>query len=412
MYRALTVLAAVAAVASVASQGRQTTGLALVGGTVYPSPGEEPIRDSVVLIRDGRIAAVGDRRSIQIPGGVASIDCAGRTVTAGFWNSHVHFFERKWTNAAAIPAPELEHQLQEMLTRYGFTSAFDLGSAWANTRQIRDRVEAGEVRGPRIRSTGEVLVARGAVPPDSVIRALGYMTVRNLEIADASQAIEATVKQLGAGVDGIKVHLQPPPAPSPPIPSGAIEAAVAAAHRAGKPVFVHPNSPADVLAAARAGVDVIAHTTPASGPWDDTILSTMKERRVALIPTLMAWKTLLRHERVSIQASSVANAIAQLRAWTATGGTTLFGTDLGAADYDPADEYTLMAQAGMTVRQILAALTTAPAERFGMSRHLGKVEAGFAADLTVLNGDPSSDVRALAAVQYTIRDGRIIYGSN
>jgi imidazolonepropionase-like amidohydrolase len=138
----------------------------------------------------------------------------------------------------------------------------------------------------------------------------------------------------------------------------------------------------------------------------------MKDRRVALIPTLMAWKTLLRHERVSIQASSVANAIAQLRAWTATGGTTLFGTDLGAADSDPADEYALMAQAGMTVRQILTALTTAPAERFGAPRQLGKVEAGFAADLTVLKGDPSTDVRALAAVQYTIRDGRIIYRSN
>jgi imidazolonepropionase-like amidohydrolase len=399
--------AVLVAIASVAGQGRQTGGLALVGATVYASPTAEPVRDSVVLIRDGRIAAVGDRRSIQIPGGVDTIDCAGRTITAGFWNSHVHFFERKWTNAAAIPAPELEQQLQDMLARYGFTSVFDLGSEWANTRQIRDRIEAGEVRGPRIRSTGEVLVARGAVPPDPVIRALGYMTVRNLEIADASQATEATVKQLDAGVDGIKVHLQPPPAPNPPIPPGAIEAAVAAAHRAGKPVFVHPNSPADVLAAARAGVDVIAHTTPASGRWDDTILSTMKERRVALIPTLMAWKTLLRHERVSIQASSVANAITQLRAWTASGGTTLFGTDLGAADYDPTDEYTLMAQAGMTVRQILAALTTA--ERFGVSRQLGKVEAGFAADLTVLKGDPSADVRTLAAVEYTLRDGRVIY---
>jgi imidazolonepropionase-like amidohydrolase len=405
-------LAVLVAVVSLLGQGRQTTTLALVGGTLYASPVAEPIRDSVVLIRDGRIAAVGDRRSIQITGDVETVDCAGRTITAGFWNSHVHFFERKWANAAAIPAPELEQQLQEMLARYGFTSVFDLGSEWANTRQIRDRIETGEVRGPRIRSTGEVLVARGAVPPDPVIRALGYMTVRNLEIADASQASEAAVKQIDAGVNGIKVHLQPPPTPHPPIPPGAIEAAVAAAHRAGKPVFVHPNTPADVLAAARAGVDVIAHTTPASGPWDDTILSTMKERRVALIPTLMAWKTLLRHERVSVQASSVANAIAQLRAWTASGGTTLFGTDLGAADYDPAEEYALMAEAGMTVRQILAALTTAPAERFGASRQLGKVEPGLTADLTVLKGDPSADVRALAAVQYTIRDGRIIYRSN
>jgi imidazolonepropionase-like amidohydrolase len=405
-------LAVLVAVVSQTGQARQTTALALVGGTVYTSPAAEPIRDSVVLIRNGRIAAVGDRRSIQITSGVDTIDCAGRTITAGFWNSHVHFFERKWTNAAAIAAPELDQQLQDMLTRYGFTSAFDLASQWTNTRVIRDRIEAGEVPGPRIRSTGEALVAPGAVPADPVIRALGYMVTRNLEVADVAQATAATVKLLDEGVDGIKVHLQPPPAPYQPIPTTAIEAAVAAAHRVGKPVFVHPNVAADVLAAARVGVDIIAHTTPASGQWDDTILSTMKERRVALIPTLMVWKTLLRHERVSVQALSVANAIAQLRAWAASGGTTLFGTDLGAADYDPADEYALMAQAGMTVRQILAALTTAPAERFGASRQLGKVEASLAADLTVLKGDPSADIRALAAVQYTIRDGKIIYRSN
>ena len=404
-------LAVFVALVSLLGQGRQTDGLALVGGTIYPGPTDTPIHDGVVLVRDGRIAAVGNRASVQISGNADTLDCSGLTIIAGFWNSHVHFFERKWTNAAAIPAPELEKQLQDMLTQHGFTSAFDLASPWANTRQIRDRIESGEVRGPRIRSTGEALVAPGAVPADPVIRALGYLITRNVEVTDAAQATAATVKLLDTGVDGIKVHLQPPRAPNSPISVGAIEAAVAAAHRAGKPIFVHPNTAADVLSAVRAGVDVIAHTTPTSGPWDETILSAMKERRVALIPTLMAWKTLLRHERVSFQESSVTNTIAQLRAWTAAGGTTLFGTDLGAADYDPTEEYALMTQAGMSVRQILAALTTAPAERFGVSDQRGRVAAGFVADLAVLKGDPSTDIRALAAVRYTLRDGKIIYKS-
>src|SRR5262249_25701922 len=174
--------------------------------------------------------------------------------------------------------------------------ALHLAARWATRRLIRARMEPGEVPGPRIRSTGEALVAPGAVPADPVMRALGYMVTRNLEVTDAAEATAASVRLLDAGVDGIKVHLQPPPAPHQPIPTTAIEAAAAPAHRAGKPVFVHPNSAADVLAAARAGVDVIAHTTPASGPWDETILSTMKQRRVALVPTLMVWKTLLRHE--------------------------------------------------------------------------------------------------------------------
>ena len=53
--------------------------LALVGGTIYPSPSEEPIHDGVVLIQDGKIVAVGDRKSIEVPTTVPSIDCTGLT---------------------------------------------------------------------------------------------------------------------------------------------------------------------------------------------------------------------------------------------------------------------------------------------------------------------------------------------
>ena len=68
-----------------------------------------------------------------------------------------------------------------------------------------------------------------------------------------------------------------------------------------------------------------------------------------------------------------------------------------------------MAEAGMSFRQILASLTTAPAERFGESRQLGRIAAGLEADLVVLKGDPSQNIGALAAVQYTFRAGKIIY---
>lgn len=68
-----------------------------------------------------------------------------------------------------------------------------------------------------------------------------------------------------------------------------------------------------------------------------------------------------------------------------------------------------MAESGMSFRQILASLTTAPAERFGESRQLGRVAAGLAADLVVLKDDPAKNIRALTEVQYTLRDGKIIY---
>ena len=82
----------------------------------------------------------------------------------------------------------------------------------------------------------------------------------------------------------------------------------------------------------------------------------MKKRRVALTPTLTLWKSAMRHDRISAQEQFANTAIGQLRAWVASGRAVLFGTDLGAVDYDPSEEYALMAEAGMSFRQILASL--------------------------------------------------------
>jgi len=384
-------------------------GLALVGGTIFVTSTAAPVGNGVVLIQDGKISAVGSKASLRVPPNFQSLDCSGKTITAGFWNSHVHFFERKWANAAAIPAPELTRQLQDMFTRYGFTSVFDLGSPWENTRHIRERIRSGEVLGPRIRSTGEVLIAPGAMPADNILGILGAMPLRNLEVRSAAEAEEASKMLLEMGVDGIKVHLQPPPPPKPPFPKDGIQAAVTPAHEAKKPAFVHPNSGADVIAAIQAGVDVIAHTTPQSGPWAGSLAIEMKDRRVALTPTLTIWESAMRHDRISAQYRFTAIAIGQLQFWVASGGTVLFGTDIGAIDYDPSEEYELMSRAGLSFRQILASLTTAPAEQFGDSERQGRIAAGLEADLVVLTGDPSRDVKGFAAVAYTVQGGKVIY---
>jgi imidazolonepropionase-like amidohydrolase len=382
--------------------------LALVGGTIYTSPVDEAIRNGVIVINDGKITAVGTRARVQVPRGAQVVDCSGLTITAGFWNSHVHFFERKWANAAQIPAAELARQLQDMLSRYGFTGAFDLSSMWENTRRLRERIESGEVPGPRIRSTGEALLPqKPGIPPDAVLGVMGVMTYPAPEVGNEVEAASASRKLLDAGVDGIKLFASAPSKAT--FSEAAIQAVVSQAHRTGKPVFAHPNNAADVLAAIRNGVDVIVHTTPGSGPWDQTLLSTAKERRVALIPTLWIWKYYARHDRLSVQEKTADTAVGQLRAWIANGGRVLFGTDLGAVDPDPSEEYALMAGSGMSFHQILASLTTAPAEQFGESRRLGRIAAGFEADLVVLKADPSRNIQALTAVKYTLRAGKFIY---
>jgi len=380
---------------------------ALVGATIFVSPTETPIRDGVILIQGEKIVAVGARAQMQFPETGHVLDCFGFTITAGLWNSHVHFFERKWADAATIPAPELTRQLQDMLTRYGFTSVFDIGSSWENTRRLRDRIDSGEVPGPKIRSTGPGLVPPGALPTDQVLSLMGLMKFPAPEIADAAQASAAARKLLDEGVDAIKLFASSPRSSS--LSESTFQAAADQAHRAGKPVFVHPNSAADVLTAVRGGVDIIAHTTPHSGPWDETLLTAVKARRVALTPTLALWKYYARHDRLSAQEKVTNTEITQLRAWVAIGGEVLFGTDLGAVEYDPSEEYVLMSQAGMTFPQILASLTIAPSERFGDKNKLGRLAPGFQADLAVFQQDPAANIRALAQVKYTLRAGQIIY---
>jgi hypothetical protein len=166
--------------------------LILTGGTIYTSPTEKPISNGIVIIRDGRIAGVSPSGYMELRKGIPTLNCSGMTIMAGFWNSHVRFSERKWADAANIPAPELTRQLQTMLTRFGFTSVFDLGSPWENTRQIRNRIESGEIPGPRIRSTGEMLLGKGWMPSETVMRTLGSMPIQQNEVTNAAEASAAS----------------------------------------------------------------------------------------------------------------------------------------------------------------------------------------------------------------------------
>ncbi len=343
---------------------------ALEHGTIYADPFSAPIRGAALLVAGETIAAIGG----EVPASARRIDCTGLTITAGFWNSHVHFFERKWADAASIPDAELARQVEQTFARYGFTTVFDLGSPLSNTHRIRERAAI------RILTTGEGLIPPGRSPSDDILRVMGVMKTALFEVADAAQAVEATKALLDAGADGIKLFS---------VSEEAARAAAGEAHRAGKPVFVHPNTVADVMTALRCGVDVIAHTAPHAGGWQ------IGETRAALTPTLSLWRWFARHDRLSRQERIVATALEQLRGWP---GTVLFGTDLGAVDPDPSEELALMAEAGMSFAQILASLTTAPAALFGGDARLA---AGLRADVAVF-GDSFADIR------YTLRGGRVI----
>ena len=241
---------------------------------------------------------------------------------------------------------------------------------------------------------------------------LGFMPQEKIQltrVAETAEAVANAKHLLDLGADGIKLYVASGGRNGPSMSENLIQSVVKETHGRGKLVFVHPTTTEGLMASVRAGVDVLAHTTPQSGPWSESVLTAMSRARVALIPTLSFWRYQMRHDRISAADAVEESAVGQLRSWVAAGGTVLYGTDLGwVTIYDPTVEYVLLAKA-MTFPQMLAALTTAPAERFGDAGRLGRIAPGFIADLTVIRADPTKDIRALSTIDYTIRDGKVIY---
>lgn len=388
--------------------------LAIVDARLYPAPDATPIERGTVLVRDGRIAAVGPSATITVPAGAMVIDGKGSSVTAGFWNSHVHLLPLPLREAATRPASELNAALSAMLTRWGFTTVFDVASVNGSARALRQRIEAGEVIGPAILTVDAPFFPKGGTPV-YVRDLLERIGAPSAEVADADQARVRARRQLADGADGVKLFAGAIVGGTIgilPMDTAIARAVVDEAHRAGKPAFAHPSDLSGLEVSLASGVDVLAHTTPFSGPWDDALVRRLRAADLALVPTLTLFEAELRREGApdAVIARFVGDALQQVKAFAAAGGTVLFGTDVGYIDHsDTALEFELLSRAGLDWRQILASLTTAPARRFGQGDRKGRIAPGMAADLVVLGADPANDVKAFSQVRATVRRGAVIY---
>jgi imidazolonepropionase-like amidohydrolase len=385
--------------------------LALVGAKIYPSPTEQAIENGSILVHDGRIVAFGPSTAVKVPRDSTVIDCKGLVVTAGFWNSHVHILPPELLHADKLSSEQISAQLEQMLTRWGFTTVFDIASVLNNTTLIRRRIESGEVKGPRILTVGEPFWAKGGTP----IYVKGFLEANHINIPEVesnAQAVQRVRQQIHDGADGIKIFAGSVERDSILImPLDLAKAIVAEAHRERKPVFAHPSNQEGIEVALQSGVDILAHTTPSGGPWSSSLVERLKAAHVALIPTLTLWHV----ESKGVPPEDFEKGmntivLPQLRAYSEAGGQILFGTDVGYIEqFDTSEEFRWMSRASMSFQQVLASLTTNPAQRFGYSTRRGRIAKGMDGDLVVLRADPAQDATAFSKVRYTILGGKVIY---
>jgi imidazolonepropionase-like amidohydrolase len=410
--RALAALAVFTAVSL--ADPAQAAVLAIVGAKVYPAPDAVPIAHGVVIVRDGKIAAIGREGALRPPSGAEVIDGRGKVLTAGFWNNHVHILTHELLHADVRPAADLTQVLDAMLNRWGFTTVFDVASVLDNTNIVRERIAKGEVHGPKILTVGDPFYPPNGVP----IYIRQFYADEHIvpqEVTSIPQALARETSQIGRGADGVKLFVGAIVGGDVgvlPMDLDLAKALVAGAHKAGKPVFAHPSNTQGVNIAIDSGVDVLAHTAPMMGPWKPDLVARLRAHNMALVPTLTLFEVEAKkfNESAEDSANDMAAARQQVQVYAAAGGDILFGTDVGYTDaFDTTEEYRQMAMAGMDWRAILASLTTTPARRFGVAAHKGRLAAGADADLVLLGADPAADPAAFAKVAATIRGGAVIW---
>ncbi len=372
---------------------------------IYTSPSAAPIEHGTVVTRDGLIEAVG--REETVPPEARTLSCRNCVVTAGFWNTHVHFTEPKWSMAAWKRKETLDTQLAEMLTSRGFTTVVDAGSDLRVTISLRRRIESGELLGPAIYTAGSSVFPAKGIPYYLKDSMPSYVQWFMPQPANPAEAKSIEERNIARGADLLKLFTGSYIARgrvlpmSEPIASAAVEVA----HGKGQIAYAHASNVQGVMVAIASGVDVLAHAPDTTEGIDARILESMIRRHMSMIPTLKMFAATVTSDTAYLQP-----IYEIVRQFHSLGGELLFGTDVGyMTDYDTTDEYQGLRQSGLAAGDILAMLTTAPSSRFGVSDRKGTIGKGKSADLVVLDADPFVDVRALSSVHYTLRSGRLVY---
>ncbi len=409
--------------------GEQAATLLITGGTVVDGLGNAP-RRADVLIAGARIAAVDAGAAERVRNEqVRRVDATGMTVMPGLIDAHCHisfdepnsndelFFHRREGLAAIIAADNVTKLLAA-----GVTGFLDADSLYEIGIDLRDAIEAGIVRGPRMSTGGNALLTSvggtaGRLIPDQ--GRCGYAKVVNSH----EEIVQEVRRQIKIGVDWIKVHV------TGLTPRQNVKGEVQVwnldelrlvcdtAHELGVPVVGHCRGASSTRDTARAGFDMILHATY----MDEEALEAVIEQQVPIVPTFTFQANLADYgaavgasaEIRSLFQKEIAESAAMLRRAYDAGVPLLCGTESGFSltpygDWHYRELEVFVRDLGLTPLQAIAAATSANGVSLGLEGEVGAVAPGYLADLIVVDGDVASDVALLGErerIRNVILDG-------
>jgi imidazolonepropionase-like amidohydrolase len=415
-----------AALLSISAQAQDRI-VVIHAGQLLDRPGSAPKGQSTIVIRNGKITEILPGH-VAGPAGATLIDLKDKFVLPGLIDSHVHLDSDAGGNAALVEAvtnsdAETAYRAAgnaKKTLMAGFTTVRNLGDGTGATLALRDAIAAGNLPGPRIIDAGRsISTTSGHMDAHNGMNEDLHGSISEDNLCDGVESCRQAVrKQIRRGVDVIKiattggVNSRIGVGVGKQIFDDEVKALVDTAHLYGKKIAVHAHGNDGVNAALAAGADSIEHGTM----LDDASVKLFKQAGAYYVPTLSTVNGYL--ERLAANPNAYPpDVLAKVKWRIEVTGKSLekaypagvkiaFGTDAGVSKHGRnADEFELMVKHGMPAAAAIEAATMNAATLLGVDKEVGSLEAGKAADIIAVSGDPTKDVTVLKAVQFVMKDG-------